>query len=167
MGDVRESISDEAITRSRLHATRLYASDGELSLQHAVSLYKDVTLSAAQLDALAATPVSLIAAPGAGKLIMVNHVIGFNDFVSAAYAGTSQLLSIKYTNGSGALISVFSEAFGEAAADLWEIPAVVLTVPVVNAAVVASTNADWTTGDGIIYLRIYYRIVTSTLNGTP
>lgn len=162
------SIKDEAISRTALHHTERYTNAAELSLRHAVEEYKDVTLTAAQLDALAATPVSLIAAPGAGKITLVTKVIGFNDFGTTAYAGSSQVLNIKYTNNSGATICAFSEAnFVEAAADAWEVPAMILVVPVVNAAVVAGANADWTTGDGVIYLRLYYRTVTSTLNGTP
>ena len=168
MGDVRESISDQAIIRSTLHTTRLTATSGELSMEHEVELYKDVTLTAAQLDTLNATPISLITAPGAGKFLLVSRVVGFMDFVTTAYAGASQILSIKYTNASGTLIAAFSEvAFGEAAADIIELPAIPLVVPVLNAAVIASTNADWTTGDGIVYLRLYYRIVTGALNGTP
>lgn len=167
-GDVGVSIKDEAITRARLHDTALYVSAGELSLQHEVELYKDVTLSSAQILALNSTPITLIAAPGTGKLLLVSKVVGFNDFQTTAYAGSSEVLSIKYTNGSGASICAFSEvAFCEAAADAWEIPACGLVVPVVNALVCASANAAFTTGDGIVYLRLYYRIVTSTLNNTP
>lgn len=167
-GDVGISIKDEAITRARLHDTALYTASGELSLQHEIPLYKDVTLTAAQLDALNATPVSLIAAPGAGKIIVIQQVVGFMDFVTTAYAGTSEVLEIRYTNASGSKVCNFSEAnFVEAAADAWEAPAILVCNPVVNAAIVAAANADWTTGDGIVYLRIYYRVCTSTLNNTP
>lgn len=168
MADVGSSIKDQAITRSKLHTTENYVANGELSLEHELELYKDVTLTAAQLDTLAATPVSLIAAPGSGKLLLVSKVIGFLDFNSAAYAGSSEVLSIRYTNGSGSLICAFSETtFLEASADAWEAPAMPVCNPVVNAAVVATANADFTTGDSPIYLRLYYRIVTSTLNNTP
>lgn len=168
MPDVGISIKDEAITRARLHDTAQYVSTGELSLQHELSLYKDVTLSAAQLDALNATPVSLIAAPGVGKFILINQVLGFMDFQTTAYAGSSEVLEIRYTNASGSKVCAFSEAtFVEAAADAWEAPAILVCNPVTNAAIVAAANADWTTGDGIVYLRIYYRIFTGTLNGTP
>lgn len=167
-GDVGISIKDEAITRARLHDTALYNATGELSIAHEVPLYKDVTLTAAQLDAIAATPITLIAAPGAGKVLLVNQVYGFLDFNSAAYAGSSQVLNIRYTDGSGDIICSFAEAaFVEATADAYEAPAIIQVHPVVNSPVVANANADWTTGDSPIYLRIYYRILTAAVNGTP
>lgn len=167
-GDVGISIKDEAITRARLHDTAMYTATGELSLQHAVPLYKDVTLTAAQLDALNATPITCIAAPGAGKVIVVDQVYGFLDYNSAAYAGTSETLAIRYTDGSGDIICQFTEAtFIEATADAYEIPAMIQVFPVVNSPVVAHATADFTTGDSPIYLRIYYRILTAAVNGTP
>lgn len=168
MADVGSSIKDQAITRSKLHQTENYVANGELSLEHELELYKDVTLTSAQLDTIAATPVTLIAAPGAGKVIVVNKVYGFLDYNSAAYAGSSQVLSVQYTDGSGDIICSFTEAaFLEATADAYECPAMIQVFPVVNAAIVAAANADLTSGNSPIYLRLYYRILTAAINGTP
>ncbi len=125
--------------------------------------YVDIKLTAAQLDALNATPVTVIAAPGANKFINVTKVVGFLDFNSAAYAGTSETLAIRYTNGSGDIICSFTEAtFVEASADAYESPDMIQVFPVVNSPVVAHATADFTTGDSPIYLRIWYSIVDLT-----
>lgn len=167
-GDVGISIKDEAITRARLHDTALYTATGELSLQHALPRYIDCTLTAAQLDALNATPVTLISAPGAGKVIVVDQVYGFLDYNSAAYAGSSETLAIRYTDGSGDIICSFTEAsFIEATADAYEVPEMIQVFPVVNSPVVAHATADFTSGNSPIYLRLYYRILTAAINGTP
>lgn len=127
---------------------------------NSIQSYVDVKLTSAQLDTLAATPVSLIAAPGAGKITIVHKVIGFLDYNSAAYAGSSEVLSVKYTNASGATICAFQEAgFLEATADTYECPAIIDVLPVANAAVVATANADLTSGDSPIYLRLYYTVL--------
>jgi hypothetical protein len=128
-------------------------------LGNAIDSYVDVKLTAAQLDALNATPVTLIAAPGSGKVTVVTKVFGFLDYGTATYAGSSQVLKINYTDGSGATVATFLEAFGEATADKYEAPAIADCYPVANAAIVAATNADWTTGDSVIYLRIHYHVV--------
>lgn len=85
---------------------------------------------------------------------------GFLDFNTAAYAGTSEVLSLQYTDESGDIICSFSEAaFLEASADAIEQPAIILNVPVANAAVVVAANADLTTGDSPIYIRAWYYVV--------
>lgn len=136
--------------------------DPELRDKVANSLdsYIDVKLTAAQLDALNATPVTLIAAPGSGKFIHVSKVVGFLDYNSAAYAGSSETLAIRYTDGSGDIICQFTEAtFIEATADAYEAPDMIQVFPVVNSPVVAHATADFTSGNSPIYLRIWYNVV--------
>lgn len=129
-------------------------------LGNSVDSYVDVKLTAAQLDALNATPITLIAAPGASKIIHVTKVLGFLDYGSAAYAGTSETLKICYTNASGDIICQFDETtFVEATADTYECPAMIQVLPVANAAIVAAATADWTTGDSVIYLRVWYNVI--------
>ena len=150
----------EAVKHRYLSA--LGDADHARRMQVAIMSIKDVTLSASQLDTLAATPVELIAAPGAGKAIVVHKVYGFLDFNSTAWAGTSETLDVQYTNGSGDVIATFSETnFIEATADALECPAMIQVVPVVNAAVVAGSDADWTTGDSPIKLTLWYSVITA------
>ncbi len=70
-------------------------------------LTKRQTITAAQLRQLAAAPVTLVAAPGAGKALLfrsalVEYVGGANIFDSV---GAGEDLQIRYTDGSGALAS--------------------------------------------------------------
>lgn len=74
---------------------------------------KLVTLTAQQVKALRATPITLVAAPGAGKML---------DFVSAqllldyggsnVFSETADNLAIRYTDGSGSIVSEAIETTG-------------------------------------------------------
>lgn len=78
-----------------------------------LGLQIDVTLTAAQVNALAATPISVIAAPGVGFAIYVERVHAYlvagTAFGSVVSAGD---LALKYTNGSGAQASAVIETTG-------------------------------------------------------
>lgn len=78
----------------------------------------EVSITNAQMLAIRATPVALVAAPGAGKV---------NDFLgavllfdrTAVYSETTDNLAIRYIDGTGTIISVAIETTGflDAAAD--------------------------------------------------
>lgn len=99
-----------------------------------------MSLTVAQIKALRATPVSLVAAPGAGK------VLQFMSALLKLTAGTEVLaedvggsnLRVKYTNGSGVAVSDIIEATGfiDQLADTYT-----STVPVKDA-IVAATGAE-------------------------
>ena len=63
-----------------------------------------VTLTPAQIRALFATPVSLIATPGAGFTIQVVNIMATNTFGTAAYTGANAL-EFRYTDGSGTKVT--------------------------------------------------------------
>lgn len=123
-----------------------------------------VTITSAQLLALNATPVTLIAAPGASKIA---------EFVSAivhkpagtAYAGIAagEDLAIKYTDASGAQVNTSLETTGfldqtTAQSRLTRQISTEYT-PVVNAPIVAHLlTGEITTGDSPLYLTIFYRV---------
>lgn len=66
-----------------------------------------VTITSAQLLALNATPITLVAAPGAGKALIFEGLL-IQKPAGTAYAGIAagEDLSVKYTNGSGAELGV-------------------------------------------------------------
>jgi len=67
------------------------------------ALTKTVVLTSAQVKTLNATPITIIAAPGAGKFISILNASanltygGSNVFI----AGAAQSIALRYTNGSG------------------------------------------------------------------
>lgn len=73
--------------------------------------YTSVALTNAQILALRATPITVIAAPGAGKFIeFVSGILIFNR--TAAYTETADNLRLRYVNGSGSFASQEIEATG-------------------------------------------------------
>src|SRR5688572_24235154 len=62
--------------------------------------YVDTAVTAAQMNTLNATPVSLVAAPGAGKMIEFLGQTVYLDFVTDAFELGSGTLDVKYENSS-------------------------------------------------------------------
>lgn len=62
------------------------------------------TLSQANIKAMYATPIVLIAAPGAGKAIIVDEIELFHDYATAAYTAGDDV-TINYT-GSTAIFAI-------------------------------------------------------------
>lgn len=125
------------------------------------------TIAAASVRTLNATPVSVIAAPGANKFTQVVSCRWFLDFATTGYdaAASGDSLVLKYTNGSGAEVvdSVAGDAIGAATADYHVVvDAVPEVIPVANAAIVAHVNTgEWysAAGDSPLKYEIYYRTV--------
>lgn len=128
-------------------------------------MYKDGYLTSAQILALNTTPIEAIPAPGSGKCLIVTGMYGTIDYNSATYNEGTGVLRLSYTDASGDIASQFTNAFLEASADATAYAEPVIEcVPVANAALVFNTAADPTTGDSLIYYRIWYRIVPSLLS---
>lgn len=123
------------------------------------------TIAAASVKTLNAAPVSVIAAPGAGKAIMVDRVHWWLDFATAAYNGVDagENLSLKYAGGAIATDAVTGAGFGDALADEHRFVGPATVEPTVNVAVQAQIAVgEWfaTTGDSPLKYEIWYRIVT-------
>jgi hypothetical protein len=128
--------------------------------------FKQIT--SAQLLALNATPITVVAAPGAGRAIVPTRVNVYKP-AGTAYAGIAagEDLVLKYTNGSGAQCSSVIEATGfldQTTAQIRSAGAPASTgstagdiTPVANAAVVMHMlTGEITTGDQPIYVEVYY-----------
>lgn len=74
--------------------------------------YAEVSIAAAAVATLRATPVSLVAAPGAGKVIEFISAILILDYTAPGYTETDDNLAVKYTNGSGVAVSETIEMTG-------------------------------------------------------
>jgi hypothetical protein len=122
-----------------------------------------VSLSSAQILALNATPVTLIPAPGAGRVILVNDITMQMTRTGTAYSNGGAL-EFRYTDGSGAKVSadiaaalVTTGGAGVAYASVLGIEASI--TPVVNSPVVVdNASAAFITGTGTAKLSIAYRI---------
>lgn len=149
---------------------------GTGELQEGVLQHVDVTLTAAQVLALNATPRTLVAAPGAGKALIFEGAV-LTKAAGTAYGGIAagEDLAIKYTDGSGEDVGVAEmtgfadqttaqvryirpQAGALAAGTVSDI------VPVANAALVAHMLVgEITTGDSDFKFRVYYRVVPTVL----
>ena len=168
-GDVgNTAIKNDAVTTAEILDGTIVSADISSSAgitlgQMDVSALKsaDVNLSAAQLDSLNATPIAVIAAPGSGKAIMVESAMCFVDFVATRLEAGSGVLSFRYTDGSGVKATAdIPNATIELNSDTHYVAAGASGVPAVNAAIVATIDADVTSGDSIINCRVFYRTVT-------
>lgn len=74
--------------------------------------YAEVSISAAAVATLRATPVSLVAAPGAGKVLEFVSAVFLLDYTAPGFTETADNLAVKYENGSGAAASQTVECTG-------------------------------------------------------
>lgn len=124
-----------------------------------------VSIASADILALNTTPKQLIAAPGAGKIIIVESILLKMVRTATAYANGGAL-EFRYTDGSGAKVSADIAASvvttGGAGTEYNHVGGVIATLtPVANAAVVLRcATADFITGTGTAVVSIKYRIVT-------
>jgi len=126
----------------------------------------DAEILAAAVATLNATAVSVIAAPGAGKYIVVNwmEALLVHNGVDYDAAGAGEDLVLRYTDESGAIITepVDHSGFGDASADSKRfVRGASDFAPLANAAVFAHIAVgEWysAAGDGDLELRINYTI---------
>jgi hypothetical protein len=123
-------------------------------------------LTSTQILSLNSSPIEVIPAPPAGKFIEVVSVHARltwgNSMSDAAYSsvGASDFLQLKYTDGSGSLLTAnFSPVgvFDQAADGHQLLTAVSGSVPK-SAKVVAVLAGAWTLGTSPITLEVLYRL---------
>lgn len=78
---------------------------GVMLTAEGLTRYRDVTLTNAQVLALRATPISLVAAPGSTKMLEFISAIIVANGTAGAWLGTTNLLGVKYANGAGLQVS--------------------------------------------------------------
>lgn len=125
----------------------------------------DVSLTSAQIKLLLTTPITLIAAPGAGLSIQVVQVFASLTFNSIAYAATGgDVMEVRYTNGSGTQLASVSQSILISASSTSEYSnGVSPIVPVDNAPVVVRMAHNPTLGNSPIIVRVYYRTLSTLL----
>lgn len=124
-----------------------------------------VALTAANIIAMGTTPVSLIAAPGAGKIIIVDHILFKMVRTATAFTGGGAL-EFRYTDASGVKITADIAAAvvttGGAGTEYNAVAGVAASItPVANAAIViTNATAAFAAGTGTATVTLQYRTVT-------
>lgn len=129
-----------------------------------------VTVTAAEMLALAAAPKTLVAAPGAGLVARFHSIDLFLDYGGTAYtiANAGDDLSVRYTDGTGAIVSQTLQAQGflDATADAYLQGEAVDEVggdlaDHANQALVLDNIgiAEYTNGNSPVYAKVRYEIV--------
>lgn len=131
----------------------------------------EVSITNAEMLALRATPKTLVAAPGAGKVLEFVSAVLFFDY-TGAYTETADNLAVKYTDGSGAAVSETIETTGflDATADTMttaraKVDAIVAKSGSENKALVLHNIGDGEFGGGNaanqIRVKVLYRVHTT------
>lgn len=130
----------------------------------------DVIIATAELLALNAVPKELVAAPGAGKAVILVDLQAMLDFNTVAYDGIAagEDLEVRYTNGAGQLVATIeTDPFLAAVADAYRhiYPAAAAAItPVANAALVMRlASGEIATGNSPLKLRVRYRTIDLAL----
>lgn len=130
--------------------------------------YAEVSLTNAEMLALRASPKTLVAAPGAGKVIEFISAQLFFDY-TGAYTETADNMAIRYTDGSGTIVSQAIEATGfvDATADtitnaLPKIDVIAAKSASENKALVLHNTGDGEYGGGnaanAVRVKVAYRV---------
>ncbi len=131
--------------------------------------FADVTVSSAELLALNTTPKQLVAAPGAGKILLLEWAQLWLDFATTAYDGIAagEDLSIKYTNAAGVEVAqIEATGFLDGTADetrYVKAASAAAVQPVANAALVLHLLVgNIATGNSPLKVRTFYRVLPET-----
>jgi hypothetical protein len=123
-----------------------------------------IALTAAQIIAMGTTPVSLIAAPGAGRVIIVDNITFKMVRTATAFTGGGAV-EFRYTDASGAKVTAdVAEAVVDTAGAATEFANVrgieASLTPVANAAIViTNATAAFATGTGTAVVSIDFHVV--------
>lgn len=150
------------------------AGAGSLSLDLSESIARtaDITVSAAEIVALAAAPKELVAAPVAGKALQFLGAIISNDFDGAAYDAPTAAgddLAVIYAGGAQCSTTLEATGFINTAADLSKtlVPTTADTTVTTAALQLSNIGANEYTNPGaaagVLRVRVLYRIVTTGL----
>lgn len=136
-------------------------------LADSVANVAEISVSSAEILALAASPKELIAAPGAGKVITVDDVTYSYTHNGTSYAngssiivtytgGTTHILGNAVTNALAVAVLTGSANYVRAVAGDGQTP----EAQVNTAVVLKATGAEFITGNGTLKIFIRYRILT-------
>lgn len=133
-----------------------------------VAAHKPVTITNAQMLALSTTPVELIPAPGAGKLIIVDRIVAKHNYSTAAFSDTN--LTIGYDDGADVTVAtidatnflngVSASATRPLISPVDAATAVDTSAQIENENIAITAAANPTTGGGTLTLDIFYYVIS-------
>lgn len=168
VGLYTESVTDGAVCTFGLNrfyncTTDITKNSGDLTYEYVLT--RDVQLTNAQMLALRGTPVTLVAAPGANKAIIVSRVHMVADLTAAYTVGAGDDIAVEYADGLD-ILTVETTAFidGTGVRPRYKTPASnSLNTPTANSAVRLFNNGGSEFGGGnsanTFSVRIWYSIV--------
>lgn len=125
--------------------------------------YAEVSITAAEMLALRATPKTLVAAPGAGYVLEFLGATFIYDY-TAAFTESSDDIVVRYTDGSGAIASTTLDATNllDATSDQLRTLKPITTdlTPVANSPLVLhnSGNGEWGGTGSPCRVKVAYRV---------
>lgn len=158
------------------HETRIVAAETAIDALEAAAIadgalrWAEVAITSPEALAIRATPKTLVAAPGAGKIAEFVGMLLILDATATAYVESSANLAVRYENGSGAKVSDDIEMTGfiDQTADTMttarpKADAIVAKTGCENKALVLHGlgAGEWTTGTGTLRAKVAYRVVPS------
>lgn len=161
------TIGAGAVTGSKIAANAVDYANIALD----VAATTTITLSAAQIKALYDTPVLLVAAPGSGKLIIIDQIIWDVVFATAQYTAGG-VIAAQYGNtvhGAGPVASgtLAAASLNAVAANAFLSNAgisgslnVLQSASLNTAVYISNQTGDFATGDSPATLAVKYRVVT-------
>jgi len=134
------------------------------------------TITSAELLALFTTVKTLVAAPGAGKILVFKSIHLFLDYESAAYAvDAGDNLEVRYTGKTGQQVAeIETDGFLTLTEDasvlaVHAAPAITVTslvLPVVNSPLVLfMSGSEVITGDSPLYYDVEYEVIKAAIDG--
>lgn len=119
----------------------------------------------AQMLAIRATPQTLVAAPGAGKAVIVDELFMHLDVTTAGYTETADNLVVEYSGG-GDIVTIETTGFLDQTTDQDRLIVPTYTAlftPVANEAIQIKNSGDGELGGGnaanTLSIRVKYHIV--------
>ena len=130
-----------------------------------------ITITNAQIKALRATPKTLVAAPGANKILEFMSLWLMLDYATNVLSESADNLVVRYNNTTGVIASQVIECTGfiDQAADMWtagipKVDPIATTAGCVNLPLVLHNNGDGefagnAGADCLLYAWCTYRII--------
>lgn len=123
---------------------------------------KTISLSAANIIAMNGTPVELVAAPGAGKVIIVDQVVASFEYGTVQFTGGGNVNIVTETEGTSIIIEIVTDTQMKAASSVVRTHTLQSAINYVTNRGIKITNtiAAFADGDSTMKIFIRYRILT-------